>query len=427
MDHKDGMDETDLLRRLGLALAIGLLFGLERGWSARRRPEGGRIAGLRTFALAGLLGGICGWLATITTPVVLGFAFLGVAMLVSVSYAIRLQQDDDRGLTTEIALLVAFGLGAGAVLGDMPTTAAAAVLAAALLALKTTLHRWVKHLRRFELMAVLQLAVISVVVLPVLPDRGFGPGGVLNPHAIWWAVILVAGLSFAGYAAMRLAGDRLGAIITGLFGGLASSTPTTLALARRARAQPPLAPVLSVGIVLAGAVTFLRITILAALFAPALLDRLAVPMACMALAGLGGAGLIFASLSPEAQKDRATPPPISNPLGLEAALLFGLLLAAVLLGTHYLRQWFGDAGVYTAAALSGITDVDAITISLARIAETGIAVRTAAIGIFVATGVNTLIKAAITLAVAGWPAGWRVMAAHGASLATGAAVIAAIG
>lgn len=231
------MAETDIFLRLGLALAIGLLLGLERGWHGRTAAEGDRIAGIRTFALTGLLGGVSAWLATVTTPVFSALAMLALGGLLAVSYWVRLRSDDDLGLTTEIALLLTFALGVAAVTGPMAPTAAVAVVAALLLSMKPTLHRWVRQIERFELEALFKLALISVVVLPLLPNQGYGPGQVLNPYLLWWAVVFVAGLSFVGYIAIRVLGARLGILATGLFGGIASSTATTLALSRLVRAN----------------------------------------------------------------------------------------------------------------------------------------------------------------------------------------------
>ncbi|TCP58449.1 uncharacterized membrane protein (DUF4010 family) [Rhodovulum bhavnagarense] len=417
------MEEIELFRRLGLALAIGLLFGLERGWQARDEAEGTRIAGLRTFALTGLLGGICAWLGTATGPVFLGLAFLGLAALVAVTYWAQLRADDDLGLTTEVAMLLAFVLGAAAVLGDMAAAAASAVVATALLSLKRILHGWVAQIRRFELAALVQLAVISVVILPVLPRQGFGPGQALNPHDLWWAVVIVAGLSFLGYGAMRVAGAGLGAVITGLLGGLASSTSTTLALARLVRDDARLAPLLSVGIVLAGAVTFLRVMVVATIFAPGLLGALALPLGTMAATGIAGAGLLALS----AGRQKKTPTgldELSNPLALGTALSFGIVLVVVILGTHYLRQWFGESGVYAAAAVSGLTDVDALTISVAQLSRGDLSSQAASGAIVLAVAVNTTVKGAMALVVGGRDLGLRVLAVYAAALAAGALTLA---
>ena len=400
------MDDIELFQRLGVALAIGLLLGLERGWHGREEPEGARIAGLRTFALAGLLGGVSGWLASLTGAVVLAFVFLGLAGLLALSYRVRLQENDDLGLTTEVALLLTFGLGAAAVLGDLAPPAAVAVVAALLLTMKRRLHRWVARIERLELEALLRLALISVGILPLLPDQGYGPGAALNPYEIWWAVVIVAGLSFVGYAAIRLGGADLGVLLTGLFGGLASSTSTTVALSRLARAQGGLARVAASGAVVAGSVTFLRVLVLAAIFEPALVAPLAVPMGVMAVTGLGGAAILSVR---DGGKDRASDlGTVANPLNLGSALAFGALLTIVLLVLHYLESWYGGAGIQVAAALSGVTDVDAITISVSRLVGGDLAVNAAATAIFIAVAVNTAVKAAISVGMGGKAMGLRV-------------------
>ena len=414
------MDDAALFQRLFLALAIGLLFGLERGWHARERDEGARIAGVRTFALTGLLGGISGWLVTITSPIFLAAVLLALAGLLAVSYWLRARSDDDLGLTTEIALLLTFVLGAVSVLGEVAHAAAVAVVAAMLLAMKRPLHRWVAQIERFELEAAFKLALISVVVLPLLPNRGFGPGEVLNPYEIWWAVVVVAGLSFAGYLAIRLAGARLGILATGLFGGLASSTSTTLALARLVRAQSTLAPIAAVGIVLAGSVTFLRILVLVAIFEPRLIAPLVFPMGAMAATGGLGAALIYllSDRDRRAGDDFHSP---ANPLELKAALSFGAVLVIVLIGVHYLRGWLGTGGVYAAGALSGVTDVDAFTISVSRLVGSDLAAASGAVAVFIAVAVNTVVKGGVALVAGDARVGLRVSAVYLVVIAAGGA------
>ncbi len=414
------MAETDIFIRLGLALAIGLLLGLERGWRGREESDGDRIAGIRTFALTGLLGGVSGWLAGLTTPLLPAIALLALAGFLSVSYWARLQDDDDIGLTTEVALLLTFGLGAAASLGAMAPAAAVAVVAALLLSMKRRLHGWIRQIERLELEALFKLALLSVVVLPLLPDQGYGPGEVLNPHEIWWAVLIVAGLSFMGYVAIRLAGARIGILATGLFGGLASSTSTSLALARLAKAQAALAAPAAAGIVVAGSVTFLRILILVAVFEPALVAPLAVPMGVMAATGLAGGAVIHLRADGTQSTEREIQG-IANPLELTTAFAFGAVLALVLLAIHYLEGWLGSAGVYAAAAMSGVTDVDALTISVSRLVGDDVSAWSGAVAIFIAAAVNTVVKAGISLVAGGRRVGFRVIAVYAAVLSAGGA------
>lgn len=412
------MDDLEIFWRLGLALVVGLLFGLERGWDRRDESEGKRIAGVRTFAITGLLGGISGWLASLTSPIVLAVGFLGLSCLVAVSYWVRLKEALDLGLTTEVALLLAFSLGAASVLGDMAPAAAVAVVAALLLSMKRRLHQWIARIERLELEALLKLALISVVILPLLPDQGYGPGSTLNPYQVWWAVVVVAGLSFFGYAAIRLGGAQLGILMTGLFGGLASSTSTTLALARLARAQGVLAPLAAAGIVIAGSVTFLRILVLVAIFQPSLFVSLALPMGVMAGVGFTGAALIHIfSKNREIALDEMEG--IVNPLELKTAISFGALLAAVLLAVHYFKEWIGTGGVYAAAALSGVTDVDALTISVSKLVGDDLVAATAATAIFIVVSVNTAVKGGISMVIGDASLGLRVILVYAAVILAG--------
>jgi uncharacterized membrane protein (DUF4010 family) len=410
------MDELEIFQRLGLALAIGLLVGVERGWESGD-TSGIRVAGVRTFALIGLYGGIAGWLSTVLGAATLGLLSLGFAALVAVGYWLAVRDDGDHGLTTEIAALLVFALGAAAVLGQPAPAAAVGVVATALLAVKSRLHGWIARIRRLELTAAIELAIISVVVLPILPDRGYGPGGVLNPYALWWAVVLVAALSFAGYVAIRVAGARLGTMIAGLMGGLASSTATTWAFARMARDAGDLARLLAVGAVLAGSVTFLRILAVAAVFNGPLAAALAPPLLAMAATGFAGALVLRLG----ARSDAEAPPALqgmTNPLDVGTALKFAAFLALVLVATELSRGWFGTAGVYAVAALSGLTDVDAVTISMATSAE--LSPTTAAGAVVTAASVNTAVKGGIAVALGGWRFGLRVIAVYLPVLAAGA-------
>ncbi len=413
------MDEFEIFRRIGLALAIGLLFGLERGWHQRERSQGERIAGVRTFAIAALLGGVSGWITSLTAPIVLGGVFLGLCGLLAASYWLSQRANDDVGLTTEISFLLTFLLGAASVLGHMSATAAIAVIAALLLSMKSQLHRWVAHIERLELEALLKLALISVVILPLVPDQGYGPGASLNPYQIWWAVVVVAGLSFFGYVAIRIGGANLGILVTGLFGGLASSTSTTLSLSRLVHAQGDLAQPAAAGIVIAGSVTFLRILGLVAIFEPSLLLPLVAPMGIMAGIALGGAGLLMLRSANETGRQGKLEG-IANPLEFRAALAFGALLALVLVAVHTLKAWIGTSGVYAAAALSGTTDVDALTISVSKLVGDDLTTASGATAIFIAVAVNTCVKAGIPFAVAGRSTGLRVGLIYAGAIAGGA-------
>ncbi|MDE2299537.1 MAG: MgtC/SapB family protein, partial [Burkholderiales bacterium] len=220
----DPLPIDPVVARLAAALAVGLLIGLERGWRDREQAEGSRVAGLRTFALIGLLGGVLGTLNTGFGVAPLAAGLLGLAWLGAVSYREAIRLGGSFSATSAVAALLAYGLGALAAAGEPALAVGVAVMVALLLDLKPTLHRWLRLIEHRELSAALQMLVLSVVVLPLLPDRGFGPYDALNPYRLWWAVVLVVGLSLAGHVAMRITGAQRGTFWTGVLAGLASST-----------------------------------------------------------------------------------------------------------------------------------------------------------------------------------------------------------
>ena len=277
------MDETETLTRLGLALAIGFLIGVERGWREREEKEGERAAGLRTFALIGLFGGVWGLLTQAIGPAPMGLAFLALAAAATLFRWRETEREGIVGMTTLVAMFLTFSLGALAVLGDMIAAAAAGVATAALLAAKEWLHGWLRVLTWPELRAALILLAMTFVALPVLPDKGYGPYEALNPYQLWLMTIVIAGVSFIGYVATKIAGERYGALIAGTAGGLVSSTAVTLDFARRTRAAPALwRPHLS-GALAASTVMFARVIVVVALFGPGLLAAVAPALGVAAL------------------------------------------------------------------------------------------------------------------------------------------------
>ena len=223
-------ENAQLLERLAVALAIGLLMGLERGWEYRQLPEGGRVAGIRTFGLIALLGAIAVQLGGPYHELFLAAAILAVALLMGVGYWRETEISEDVSITTSIAALVAFSLGAMAGLGHLTIASSAAVVITTILGFRIELHSLVAHIEREELTATLRLLLITVVVLPILPNRAIGPWQAFNPYQIWWMVVLIAALSYVGYFANKFLGERRGMIVTGLFGGMTSSTAVTLTL-----------------------------------------------------------------------------------------------------------------------------------------------------------------------------------------------------
>jgi uncharacterized membrane protein (DUF4010 family) len=376
------------LYHLGVALAIGLLIGVERGWKARGVEEGERVAGVRTYGLTGLLGGASALLAKHFGSPFLGLAFIGMLAAFTTVYVVNLRREDDAGITSLITGVLTFGLGALAASGEIIVAAAAAVVTTLLLSYKPLLHRWVRALEEEELRAGIKLLLISVVLLPILPNHGFGPWQALNPYAIWWMVVLVATLSFLGYFAIKVGGARRGAVFTGLFGGLASSTALTLHFARVSRQSPDLAPMLGLGIVLAGVTMLPRLLLVAVVLNRDLFIPVLVPAVVMGL--LLCLPIPFLWRSPS--EDHELTSPLKNPLELGAALSFGVVLAVILFLGEAMRSGFGNGGVIAFAAASGIVNLDAVTLSLASMSDQNIGLGVAASGIVIAASINNLAK-----------------------------------
>ncbi len=414
-------EEQQILYRLGAALAIGLLIGIERGWHEREAKEGARIAGVRTYGLVGLLGGGMALIAEAFGALVMGLAFVGLAGLLAAVYVENLHRGRaDVGITSLVAALLTFALGALAAMGEVVIAAASAVLTALLLGYKPQLHRWVNALEGEELRAGIKLLLISVVLLPVLPNQGFGPWDAFNPYASWWMVVLIAAISFVGYFAVKIGGAARGTVFTGLASGLASSTALTLHFSRLAARDPTLAPVLATGILLACGTMFPRMLLVASLLNRELFQALVVPALVMALCVYGPA-LVF--LRRQARMQPYAASPLKNPLELRAALVFGALLAAVMLLGNALQEVAGEAGVLVLAAASGIADVDAITLSLARMSGEDLALGAAALGVVIAGAVNSLVKGAMAGVIGGRAIGLRV--ALPLAAAAGAGLVAA--
>jgi len=389
-----------LLQRLAVALAIGLVVGLERGWKTREQHAGQRVAGIRSFTLVGLLGGATGALASPDRIIVLAAGLVAMGALVVASYLMNVGARHELGITTEVALMATYALGAVAVLGAPFEAAAGAIVMALVLGFKTEVHRVVGGIERQELLATLQLLLIAAVVVPLLPARHLGPWKALNPRTIGMLVLLIAGLSYVGYFAVKVFGSRFGLLLTAVCGGLSSSTAVTVAYARRSGSLPSLQVLLGMGIALAAAtmaprlaleIGFVNAAILRKLW-PTLLVLCAVPLV----------PLIWI-LPAQARRSSDAGVSLTNPLQLRSALGFGLLLSLLFLAAAALEARLGDVGVYTTAAIAGLVDVDAIGLAFAEAAGRTLEVATAQRAIALALLVNTASKAALAALLGGLP------------------------
>jgi len=398
--------ELEILWRLGVALGIGAMIGLERGFALRGEGEGKRVAGLRTFGLIGLAGGLAAVLGAAGESWLPPVALLALAAFLALGAHHEMLADKDVGITTLVAALLTFLLGIAAGHGLKAVAAAGAVVVALVLSAKRPLHGLLERLDRDEVLAALKLLVMSLVVLPLLPNQGYGPYGALNPYQLWWMVVLVAGLSSAGYFAIKFLGAKRGLMATALLGGLVSSTAVTVALAQRAKEQPSLAGISAAAALAASAVVPLRLAVVFLVVARGLLPELAWPLGGLLLALLLAAGLLWRRDGGKAGGPAMT---LGDPFEIGPALKLGLLLAVIFVLTEALPRWLGEGGLYLLAAIAGLADVDAISLSYASQAGSGaIAHAAAAWGILIAVAVNNLVKAGIGLALGGRAFGLRV-------------------
>lgn len=373
---------------LGIALAIGLLLGLQRERSQAGRAEP-NIAGARTFPLVALLGAVS-VLATGGEPTWLAaVAFAGVAALTTAGYLRASADGRNVGLTTEASLLLAFVLGAAAAAGHREAAAIVGSAALVLVGLKERLHGLAGKLSAQDEIAFLKFVAVALLVVPFLPDAGVGPYGAINPRDIGNMAVLVAGVSFVAYVAVKTVGAGRGILVTGLLGGVVSSTATTAALARRSRESPELSAKLAAGATAASAVLYPRIVALVAVVSPAFALRLAIVLAPMALV------TAVASLRGFFTARTATATvPLKNPFELSPAIWFALLYGLVVLVVRVAREWFGAAGLYVVGALAGTTDMDAISLTAARL-HGATASETLERTVVIAAAANTAVKTAI--------------------------------
>ena len=405
---------------MAIALAIGLIIGIERGWQQRDVAEGKRSLGLRTHALAGLLGGV--WGAIVRGQGSSGLVALSLTFLVfaSVSSVFRLREvrhQQTFGATTIVAAMLAFSLGALAVIGDSIAASAAGVVTACILALKPALHSWVTKLTWQELRAGLLLLAMTVILLPVLPDRELGPLTAFNPHELWLMTVLIAVVSFAGYVAVKVAGDQMGVLLAGLAGGLVSSTAVTLSMARLAKQNEGKVSLYVSGALFANVTMMLRVLVITSVFNSQISLWLAPPLICAALSQGGVAWYLLNRNESDSSAGHSVS--VVNPFELQVLLSFGALLALIGFLAKIALGWAGSRGVFALAAASGIADVDAITLSMARLARSELGSATASQAILLAVAVNTGAKAVLAWFIGGRRIGRGILFASFAALSFG--------
>jgi uncharacterized membrane protein (DUF4010 family) len=405
---------------LATALAVGLLIGLEREQTKQKSlkeegsASGNNLAGVRTYPIFALIGGLATMLepASMWLPLV---ALLGVFALVSISYAADVRRSKDgenHGVTTEISVIGTYLLGALAcsrgVIEPMSDrlvlVAGLGVAIAFLLTSKEYFHNFAAKVSRDDFYATIKFLIVAVIVLPMLPDKDVGPLGAINPRNLGLMVVTISGLSFLGYVAMKLWGAKRGLLLGAALGGLVSSTAVTLSFANRTKAEPKLAPVAAGAIATAWTIMLGRVAVLVAIVDPALLRALWIPLAAMIVASL--LGLLLTFRRSETHEGALE---LKNPFDLGSAVKVTLMFALVLLATKGATVYLGDQGLYLAAALGGTTDVDAVTLSTAKLANAGTVTSfVATVTIAIAIAVNTLVKTGLAAGIGGKPLGRRI-------------------
>lgn len=385
-----------------IALLIGALVGVDR---EKRRIDTAEpsFAGLRTFILLAEAGAISAWLSRqLNSP----WVFIGlsacIAAAVLVGYVVQTRLNTaSTGMTTEVAAIIVFLLGGVVVLGHASLAVALGIATSGLLAFKEPLHAAITRIGRDDIYAALKLLIAAFIVLPVLPNRTIDPWNALNPYKMWWLVILISGLSLAGYVATRWLGPGQGIPLTGIVGGIVSSTAVSLTFARRSKADDfphASAMPLAAGILFSWTVSFARILIATLVLSPPLANSLLAPIISMAGASLI-IGLVLLLRARSAPTPAPTDVPLKNPFSLRAAIRFAALLTLVMVVVKLVGKHASAAGVYAVAAIAGLTDVDAITLSMSQSAKEGAPLHTAAIAITIAAVANTLSKCSLVVAL----------------------------
>lgn len=401
------MLDLPLALDLLVSALVGLAVGVEREWSGHTTGPDGRFAGIRTFTLLGLIGGFGGWFFRDGQPALAAVLVGGGVLFPIAAYAATLRRPGTTtDGTTEVAAILVVAMGAAAALGHRSMASAAAVLCVLLLAEKSTFQNVLQKVAALELRAALQFAVLALVILPLLPSGAYGPFGAFQPRQLWTVVLLFSGLNFAGYIARRVIGETRGLGVTGLLGGLVSSTAVSLTFSRRSRTDPELSIPLALGVVAACTVLIPRLLVISSMLRPAVAAA-AVPV--LVLPFLVGVSLIvFVMWKARETRVPSMPAPApaphapnsdQNPLALASSLQMALAFQVVLFAIAWVQQAVGTTGVLLSATLLGLTDVDALTVSMTRYGADPANVRVAAAAIGIGVLSNTLLKLALVVTI----------------------------
>lgn len=382
----------DVVKKLGIAILIGALVGLEREFSKKEDEK--IFAGIRTFPLISVCGFTAALLSTLTDFWIYIAVFIAFSLVLSVSQIYRAREGNVGG-TSEIATIIVFILGSLVFWNYTILAAGIAVIVTLFLSLKFQLHKFVGKINEKDIYATIKLAILSVIILPLLPDKTYGPLEVLNPFMIWLMVIFISGISFIGYVLMKIIGKEEGVKITGLLGGMVSSTAVAFSFSKRSKKHPDLSIYLAVGIILASSVMFPRVLFVLMILNQQLISYLWIPLSAFTLISFGTAWLI----SKRIDKTETEGIEINNPFELKSALLFGLIFGLVIFAAKAAETYLGSAGVYAASGLAGLSSVDAIVVSLANLSSNGINEKVASAAVLIALISNSIVKGIIAISL----------------------------
>ena len=410
-------DIVFLFEKAGVSLLIGALIGLERERSIEDSHK--LFAGIRTFPLIGLFGFLAGMLGHVITPWLLVILSFGYFILVITSYVFSARAGY-HGATSELAAVIIFLLGILVYWEFFAIAIASSVVLTLFLSVKTPLKNMIGKVQEADIYATLKFAIITAIILPVLPNETMGPFDVLNPRQIWYMVVLIAGISFAGYVLVKMFGSEKGLWLTGFLGGLVSSTAVTLSFSQKSRATPDLSRTFASAIILASAIMPPRVLVEIAVVNSSLLGYIWPYLLILSGAGIGASAFLLLG----ARKAAKGSVELENPFELMSAIKFGLIFAIILFAAKAGQFYLGTSGVLLTAMVAGATDVDAITLSMANLAKTSVTETTAATAIMIAVTVNTLVKAGMAIMLGAVGLRKYTLPGFGAMLLTGMIMIA---
>jgi uncharacterized membrane protein (DUF4010 family) len=387
------LTQMDFFIRMLVAAGIGFVIGIEREYSSIGKKYE-RFAGVRTFVVVVFLGFLTAMVSILFTPLLFMGVLICLGLIVSVSYWITANKGGIGG-TTEFTILLAFLLGSTTFMGFIETSLALMVVTTVFLSLKVTIKTFIGEITQDELYAFITFVVLALLILPFLPNQTYGPFEVFNPKELGWVIVLTSGLTFVGHLLMKFLGTDRGILFTGIVGGLISSTVVTWVFSKKSKEVPELSIHCAVAILAASTIMIVRVVVWVLIFNPALWPALGLPIAVLFLAGLGIS--IYFYRKQQAANQLNAEVPLGNPLNLREAIFFGLLYTGILFLVSYANEEFGEAGIFLSTGIAALTDIDAITISLSKLAGKNIQFLTAQNAILLAALCNTIVKIGISL------------------------------